>query len=184
MPVTDTNADLTLRASRVRLVAFDVDGVMTDGRLLYLADGTEAKSFNVLDGHGIKLLRQAGLVVVWITARTSPVVERRAAELGVDHLQQGEPDKLARLRALADGHGIALGEVAYMGDDLPDLACLESVGLAIVPGNAHPTVAASAHWRTRLRGGEGAVREACDLILAARGDLQPAVDAAQRGVRP
>lgn len=166
------------------MAAFDVDGVMTDGRLVYLADGTEAKAFHVLDGHGIKLLRQSGIVVVWITARTSPVVERRATELGVDHLHQGETNKLSRLRTLADGHGLGLDEVSYMGDDLPDLACLESVGLAIVPANAHPAVAASAHWSTRLRGGDGAVREACDLILASRGDLQRAVDAARRGARP
>jgi 3-deoxy-D-manno-octulosonate 8-phosphate phosphatase (KDO 8-P phosphatase) len=166
------------------MAAFDVDGVMTDGRLIYLADGTEGKAFHVLDGHGIKLLRQAGIVVAWITARTSPVVERRAAELGVDHLHQGETNKLARLLALAEGHGIELSEVAYMGDDLPDLACLESAGLAIVPANAHSAVAASAHWRTRLCGGEGAVREACDLILTARGDLHRAMDAARRGGRP
>lgn len=166
----DLPADVRDRATRVRFAAFDVDGVLTDGRLPYLADGSEAKSFHVHDGLGLKLLRRAGIVVAWITARTSPVVARRADELGIDHLHQGETDKLARLRAIAGAHDLGLDQVAYMGDDLPDLACLARVGLAIAPANAHPWVRDRVHWRTRLAGGEGAVREACDLILAARGE--------------
>lgn len=166
----DLPADVRERAARVRLAAFDVDGVLTDGRLSYLADGSEAKSFHVHDGLGLKLLRRAGIAVAWITARNSPVVAHRAAELGIDHLQQGETDKIARLRSLAAARGLDLREVAYMGDDLPDLACLARVGLAIAPANAHPWVRDRVHWRTRLEGGRGAVREACDLILAARGE--------------
>lgn len=173
-------AELLERAARVRLAAFDVDGVMTDGRLAYLADGSEVKSFHVLDGHGIKLLRRAGIVVAWITARTSIVVERRAQELGVDRLHQGESNKLARLRALASEYSIDFAEIAYMGDDLPDLGCLARVGLAIAPANAHPAVAEHAHWLTRCSGGAGAVREACDLILTARGDSRRIIDDALR----
>ncbi len=166
----DLPTDVRERAARVRLAAFDVDGVLTDGRLAYLADGSEAKSFHVHDGLGLTLLRRAGIEVAWITARTSQAVTRRATELGIDHLHQGETDKLARLRAIADRHDLGLDRVAYMGDDLPDLACLAHAGFAIAPANAHPWIRDRVHWRTRLAGGEGAVREACDLILAARGD--------------
>lgn len=174
----DLPADVRERAARVRLAAFDVDGVLTDGRLVQLPDGGEAKSFHVHDGLGLKLLRRVGVAVAWITARTSPVVQRRAAELGIDHLHQGETDKLARLRAIAAERGLDLGAVAYMGDDLPDLPCLARAGFAIAPSNAHPWVRDRVHWRTRRAGGDGAVREACDLILVARGeDLRIVSDA-------
>jgi 3-deoxy-D-manno-octulosonate 8-phosphate phosphatase (KDO 8-P phosphatase) len=166
----DLPADVRERAARVRLAVFDVDGVLTDGRLAYVAEGAEARTFHVRDGLGLKLLRRAGIVVAWISARTSPVVARRAHELGIDHLHQDETDKLARLCAIAGAHDLGLDQIAYMGDDLPDLPCLARVGLAIAPANAHPWVRDRVHWRTRLAGGEGAVREACDLILSARGE--------------
>jgi 3-deoxy-D-manno-octulosonate 8-phosphate phosphatase (KDO 8-P phosphatase) len=166
----DLPADVRQRACRVRLAVFDVDGVLTDGRLAYFADGSESKSFHVHDGLGLKLLRRAGIAVAWITARNSAAVAHRAGEIGIDHLHQGETDKLARLREIAGALGLGFEEIAYMGDDLPDLSCLARVGLAIAPANAHPLVRDRVHWRTRLPGGGGAVREACDLILAARGE--------------
>jgi 3-deoxy-D-manno-octulosonate 8-phosphate phosphatase (KDO 8-P phosphatase) len=168
----DPPAEILARARRVRLAAFDVDGVLTDGRLATLASGEELKAFHVHDGLGLKLLAAAGVTIAWITARASDAVTRRAAELGVVELHQGVGDKPARLESIAAARGIALDEVAYMGDDLPDLACLARVGLALAPSNAHPWVHERAHWRTRAAGGGGAVREACDLILVARGERE------------
>ncbi len=168
-PRTEVSADVRHRAARVRLACFDVDGVMTDGRLSYAEAGTESKSFHAHDGLGLQLLRENGFEVALITARTSPQVARRAQELSIARVYQGEKDKLARLNAVAKEMGIALDVVAYMGDDLPDLACLTRVGLAIAPANAHAWVLERVHWTTRRAGGHGAVREACDLLVAAHG---------------
>lgn len=164
------------RARRVRLLALDCDGVLTDGRLYYGNDGEELKAFSILDGHGIKMLRASGVEVAIITGRKSELVKRRAKELGVtDLLLQGREDKLVALQELLPKLGIDLQAVAYCGDDLPDLAAIQSVGLGIAPANAYATVREHARWVTSVRGGEGAVREIADLIMRAQGTLDAAI---------
>ena len=168
MPTDAYPPDLLARAARIRLACFDVDGTLTDGRLTYDSTGNESKTFHVHDGQGLVLLRRAGLEVAMITARTSPMVERRGAELGV-RVHCGVGDKLTRLNALCEELGLDLERVAFMGDDLPDLAPMQAAGLAVAPANAHPWTARHAHWRTRAVGGDGAARELCDLLLVAQG---------------
>lgn len=165
-----TEAELLDRARRVRLLALDVDGVLTDGLIHYTSSGEEMKSFSILDGLGIKLLRRAGIEVAVITARRSAMVERRVAELGIAHCLQGREDKLEALQELLAQLRLDAAEVAYMGDDLPDLRALLSVGLGLTVANASSEVARRAPWQSRARGGEGAVREACEMLLRARGD--------------
>ena len=160
-------------ARTIRLVIFDVDGVLTDGRLHYRDDGGEYKSFHVRDGLGIKLLQRAGIQAGIITGRRSPGVERRAAELGIEHLLQGREDKLEALRELLAASFPQwvddLSAVAYMGDDLPDLPAMLAVGLGMTVADAAPAVAARADWRASLPGGAGAAREAAEFILRAQG---------------
>ncbi|MFN7550898.1 MAG: KdsC family phosphatase [Pseudomonadota bacterium] len=167
--LADLPAPIRERAANIRLAAFDVDGVMTDGRLGFDADGIESKQFHVLDGFGLKMLRDHGVTVAIITARSSGVVAARAAELGIAEVHQGQKDKLGCLQAIAGRLGLSLDQVSYMGDDLPDLGCLLRAGLSCAPPNAHPWVRERVHWRTQLAGGRGAVRELCDLIVAAQG---------------
>ena len=169
---TDLPADIKERAARVKLAVFDVDGVLTDGKLIYAADGHEIKAFHVHDGLGFKRLLANGIEVAIITARMSHVVTERMAELGVAHVYQDQKDKRACLRRLVDALRLDADEVAYTGDDLPDLAAMSSVGLAVAVANAHPWVRERAHWRTRLAGGNGAAREVCDLLLAAQGKAE------------
>ncbi|HWP94457.1 MAG TPA: HAD hydrolase family protein [Gammaproteobacteria bacterium] len=157
------------RARRVRLVAFDVDGVFTDGRLYFGRDGEALKVFDVRDGHGVKCLAEAGIATAVISGRSSPIVSVRMAELGVPHVYQGCREKLPFFESLCATLGIACEEAAYVGDDEPDLPVLRRAGLAIAVQDAHPDVAAVAHWCTRNPGGRGAVREVADLLLAARG---------------
>ncbi len=168
MPNPPSKAELHARAASIRLACFDVDGTLTDGRLYFDSEGRESKAFHVLDGQGLVLLRRAGVHVALITARQSKAAERRAAELGVE-LFVGAKDKLAQVRALCEPQGIGLQQVAFMGDDLPDLAAIRAVGLGVAPANAHRWIAERAYWRTHARGGEGAVRELCDLLLDAQG---------------
>jgi len=157
------------RAARVRLAVFDVDGTLTDGRLWFDADGRESKAFHVLDGQGLRLLEDHGVAVAWITARAGASVLARARDLRLSRVFVGVDDKLACLEELCAKIGISLRETAYMGDDLPDLAVLERVGLAAAPANAHYWVRERVHWTAAERGGEGAARSLCDLILEARG---------------
>jgi 3-deoxy-D-manno-octulosonate 8-phosphate phosphatase (KDO 8-P phosphatase) len=161
--------DIESRALRLRVLALDVDGVLTDGRIHYTSAGEEMKSFSILDGLGIKLLRQSGVRVAVITARRSPMVERRVAELGIDHCMQGREDKLAALEELLREQAMGLAEAAYMGDDLPDLRAIRAAGLGMTVANACREVAQAARWQSQARGGEGAVREACEMLLRARG---------------
>jgi 3-deoxy-D-manno-octulosonate 8-phosphate phosphatase (KDO 8-P phosphatase) len=157
------------RAAKIRLAAFDVDGTLTDGKLLLGGGGREMKNFHVADGLGLRMLEKYGIAVALVTARQSRVVLLRARELGLQHVFVGVQDKLACLDAIGTRLGIPREEAAFMGDDLPDLRALEMVGLSVAPANAHPWVRERVHWRTRLEGGNGAARELCDLILAARG---------------
>ncbi|TCV94082.1 3-deoxy-D-manno-octulosonate 8-phosphate phosphatase (KDO 8-P phosphatase) [Luteibacter rhizovicinus] len=165
----DVPADVTARAAQVRLVVFDVDGTLTDGRLWYAEDGRETKVFHVHDGLGLKRLQANGVHVAIITARISHPVALRAEELDIAHVYQGQKDKRGCLRQLIEALGLTPEQVAFVGDDLPDLPAMGISGLAIAVANAHPWVAERAHWRTNLSGGYGAAREVCDMILAAQG---------------
>ncbi|GAA5005309.1 phenylphosphate carboxylase subunit delta [Pseudoluteimonas lycopersici] len=165
----DYPADVLERAARIRVIGFDVDGTLTDGRLLFGDGGEESKAFHVQDGLGIKLLQHAGIEVALVTARVSAVVERRGRELGIARVHTHTREKLACLQGIAAEMDIGMDQVAFMGDDLPDLATLRAAGLAIIPANAHDWVKPVAHWTTPRNGGEGAARDACDLLLHAHG---------------
>lgn len=160
------------RAARIRLLALDVDGTLTDGGLGFNSLGVDHKQFHVHDGQGLRLAQDAGIAIALITARNSPIVDLRARELGIAHVVQGSKDKGASLSALCARLGIAAEQAAFMGDDLPDLAAMAIAGLAIAPANAHPWVRARTHWVTRAEGGRGAVREVCDGLLHAQGKAQ------------
>lgn len=162
--------------ARIKLIAFDIDGVMTDGKLYYTDDGSELKAFNTLDGQGLRFLQQAGIELAIISGRTSGAVKARAKNLDIQHLFQGITDKHACMSTLLVALGLDWSEAAYMGDDVVDLPTMQACAFSAAPNNAHPTVRARATFVTASRGGEGAVREVCDLILAAR--------PARAGVRP
>lgn len=166
--------DIQARAAQIKLLAFDIDGVMTDGGLHYTDDGHELKTFNVQDGLGIVLLKRVGIEVAIITGRNSGVVACRAADLGVSHVYQGIGDKHAVAAKLLGQLGLQWSELAFMGDDLIDLRAMASCGLAMAPANARPIVKERAHLITEAGGGQGAVREAIELILAAQGKLDAA----------
>ena len=157
------------RARKIRLLLLDVDGVLTDGRLYYSAQGEELKVFNTLDGHGLKLLGRAGLQTGVISGRKSSALERRCRDLGLDHVHLGQDDKLEVLKEVLAQTGFSLEQVAYAGDDLPDLPVINRSGLGICVPNAHPDVRAAAAVETGLSGGNGAVREICDFLLRQQG---------------
>ncbi|MFE8072108.1 HAD family hydrolase [Marinobacteraceae bacterium S3BR75-40.1] len=163
-------------AASISLLVLDVDGVLTDGRLYFSAQGDELKAFNILDGHGIKMLQKQGVTVAIITGRVSPLTERRAGDLGIKHLLQGREDKRVALEELTAQLAIPLTQVAYMGDDLPDLGAIRAAGLGVSVPNGHWFVRQHAHWCTRSKGGEGAVRELADQLLAARGVLDDSLE--------
>jgi 3-deoxy-D-manno-octulosonate 8-phosphate phosphatase (KDO 8-P phosphatase) len=155
----------------IRLIAFDVDGILTDGGL-YLSDsGEEFKRFNSLDGHGLKMLKASGVELAIITGRTSRCVELRAKNLGITHLYQGVENKLEVMQALLAKLQLAAEVSAYMGDDVVDLPVMRRVGLAISVPNAPQIVRDHAHYVSQREGGHGAVREACELIMSAQGTL-------------
>ena len=160
------------QATGVRLLVLDVDGVLTDGRLQYDAKGRECKVFHVRDGYGIRRVLDAGIDVALLSGRKSTPVIQRAKELGIKHVLLGIQDKVPELRKLADKLGIDLQAVAYVGDDIPDLPCLEVAGLAIAVADAHSELDAVADWHTHSGGGLGAVREVCDLLLSAHRSAQ------------
>jgi len=156
-------------AAAVRLVIFDVDGVLTDGSLFYGDDGQEYKAFNSLDGHGIKMLHHTGVESAIITGRTSQVVLHRARNLNISRIFQGADDKLQPYQALLQETGLRPEQTAYMGDDIVDLPVLRRCGLAITVPTAPELVRSQAHYVTRAAAGRGAVREACELIMRAQG---------------
>ena len=158
----------------VKLAIFDVDGVLTDGRLFFLPDGGEFKTFHTLDGQGIKMLMRTGVQTAIITGRTSPIVERRAQDLGINYLYQGREDKLVVLDELLKQLGLEYSQVAYLGDDLPDLPVIRRVGLGMAVATANAFVKQHAAGITQARGGEGAAREFCELIMHAQGTLASA----------
>lgn len=159
------------RAKQIKLIVFDVDGVMTDGSLYLGDDGQEYKAFNSLDGHGLKMLKRSGVAPAIITGRTSQVVVRRAANLGIEHLYQGIEDKLEAWLKLREELGLAAEQCAFMGDDVVDLPAMRRCGLALSVPAATAVVRQHAHYVTRLGGGHGAVREVCEAIMQAQGTL-------------
>lgn len=159
-------------ASEIRLIVSDVDGVWTDGKIIYLGDQNEVKEFNVRDGLAVKLAQKAGIPVALITSRRSPALERRASELGIAEIHQGAPDKLETLTRLATRLEIALSEVLYVGDDLPDLAPMMRAGISAAPSDAVDEVLAAATWKLKSRGGAGVFRELVERLLRERGSWE------------
>jgi 3-deoxy-D-manno-octulosonate 8-phosphate phosphatase (KDO 8-P phosphatase) len=162
---------LTSRAKLIRLMAFDVDGVMTDGGLYYSDSGEEFKRFNSQDGHGLKMLRASGVEIALITGRTSRCVTARAQNLGVEHVYQGVDNKLEAMVDLLNKLKLPRDAAAYMGDDVVDLTVMRHVGLAISVPDAPLLVREHSHYITQRNGGHGAVREACEMIMSAQGTL-------------
>ena len=160
------------RAAEIKLVVFDVDGVLTDGRLLLGDNGVEYKAFHSRDGHGMKMLARTGVELAIITGRRSQLVAERMASLGITHVHQGHASKLPVFDKLIDELGLSESEAAYVGDDVVDLGIMARVGLAVAVANAHPLVLERAHWQTRNEGGRGAARDVCDLIMHAQGTLE------------
>jgi len=162
---------------RLELVALDVDGVLTDGRIVLGDDGTEYKAFHTHDGHGLRLLQDSGVGIGIITGRTSTIVRRRAQELRIAHLMQGRRDKADALAEMAARGGTRADAMAYVGDDVVDLAAMAAAGMGVAVANAPPRVHAHADLSTQRAGGDGAVRELCELIMAAQGTLERALAA-------
>ncbi|MGH8477918.1 MAG: 3-deoxy-manno-octulosonate-8-phosphatase KdsC [Methylococcales bacterium] len=165
------------KAKRIRLVIFDVDGVLTDGKLIFDDAGREYKTFNTRDGHGIKMLQQSGVETAVISGRESRAVAVRMASLGVKHVFQGQHDKRLVFDRLCEALSVDPIQVAHVGDDLPDLPLFARVGLAIAVADAHFAVRQRADWCTSLPGGCGAAREVCDLLMQAQQSLEPAIEA-------
>lgn len=166
--------ELLEKASRIQILIFDVDGVLTDGSLFLDNEGQEYKAFNSQDGHGIKMLQKHGVRCAIITGRTSRVVEHRIRNLGIDPelVWQGQHDKLHGFAELLEQTGLQTDEVAYVGDDVVDLPVMQKVGLAIAVQDAHPFVLQHSHWQTQRPGGRGAARDVCEMLLESRGVLQ------------
>ncbi|MGH8548705.1 MAG: 3-deoxy-manno-octulosonate-8-phosphatase KdsC [Methylococcales bacterium] len=165
------------KAKLIRLVIFDVDGVLTDGKLIFDESGREYKCFNTKDGHGIKMLRNSGVETAVISGRDSRAVSLRMASLGVTHVFQGQDDKRAAFDELCERLSVSPEQVACVGDDLPDLPLFARAGLAIAVADAHFAVRQHADWCTSLPGGSGAAREVCDLVMKAQQTLDSSIDA-------
>ncbi len=167
--MADIPREILERAARVRLVLMDVDGVLTDGKLLQFSDGTEGRAFHIRDGYGIKMGQRLGLVFGVLSGRVSKVSEARARELGITEVHVGVLEKEARYEEILRRLGLTDVEVCYLGDDLVDVPVLRRVGLGVAPAGASEEATMAAHWVTVLAGGEGAVRETITLILKAQG---------------
>lgn len=164
------------KAKKIRLVIFDVDGVLTDGSLIYGKQGIEQKIFHVHDGQGMKFLIDSGVEIAIITARESEIINQRMHALGVKYIYQGNIDKLPAYEDLKKKLQLTDEQIAYVGDDMPDLPMLVRVGLPITVADSHKTIQQYAHWITKANGGRGAAREVCDMIMEAQGTYQAAVD--------
>lgn len=167
--------DVLDRARAIRLVIFDVDGVLTDGSLFLGDDGQQYKAFNSKDGHGMRMLIESGVEIAVLTGRVSKVVEHRMHDLGIGLVFQGHREKLPVFERLLQDRGLQASEVAYVGDDVVDLPVMRRVGLAVGVQDAHPTVKQYAHWLTSNAGGRGAAREVCEFIMEAKGTLAAAL---------
>jgi 3-deoxy-D-manno-octulosonate 8-phosphate phosphatase (KDO 8-P phosphatase) len=168
-PVLNFPPELLLQAQGVKVAFFDVDGVLTDGGLLFSESGETLKRFNTLDGHGLKMLQKAGITPVIITGRDSQPLRTRLHALGIQHAHFGTEDKRPAAEQTLKTLGLVWADAAAMGDDWPDLPVMRQCAFACAPANAHAEVMAAAHYVTRLRGGDGAVREFCDVLLVASG---------------
>lgn len=176
MTGTERMQNILGKAARLKLLILDVDGVLTDGRLFFDNQGLEYKCFHARDGHGIKLLRQTGVEVAVISGRKSNSVALRMQSLGIEHVYQGYENKIAALENLMQKLGVDPVQVAHVGDDVLDLPIMTRVGLAIAVDDANFAVKQRAHWCTTLPGGQGAVREVCDLIMQAQGTFAAVLD--------
>lgn len=163
--------DVLARAAQIELVVFDVDGVLTDGSLFVGDDGQEYKAFHSRDGFGIKLLKESGVAIGVITARSSNVVQHRMDNLGIEHVYQGRLEKLPAFEELVAKLGLTPEQTAYVGDDVVDLPVMRRAGLAIAVQDAHPLAKQHAHWQTPHNGGHGAARDVCELIMEAHNTL-------------
>ncbi len=159
------------RAANIKLIVSDVDGVWTDGRIIYTSAGDEIKEFNVRDGLGVKLAQRVGINVTLLTSRQSPIIERRAKELGITEIHQGAANKLAETEKM----GVPFEHIAYIGDDLPDLAPMSRAAISAAPSDAAPEVLAAATWRLESAGGRGAFRELVERLLRERGEWDAVV---------
>lgn len=168
--------DISHRAKQIRLIIFDVDGVLTDSSLFLGDDGQEYKAFNSKDGLGMKLLQKSGVEIGIITGRTSNVVTIRMESLGISHVYQGQRHKVPAFEELRDKLRLKSEQIAYVGDDVVDLPIMRQVGLAIAVQDAHPLVKEHAHWQTRAAGGRGAAREICEMLMKAQGTLEQALE--------
>jgi 3-deoxy-D-manno-octulosonate 8-phosphate phosphatase (KDO 8-P phosphatase) len=169
VPALNFAPELLLKAQGIRVVFFDVDGVLTDGSLYFTETGETIKRFHTLDGHGLKLLQRVGIIPAVITGRDSKPLRLRLAALGIDHVHYGTEDKYPAAAQTLKALGLDWSQAAAMGDDWPDLALMRSCALACAPPNAHCEVKALAHYVTGAGGGNGSVREVCDLLLIASG---------------
>ncbi len=170
-----TNLDLKYKASKIKAVVFDVDGVLTDGSLVFDENGVEYKTFNAKDGQGIVMLNKTGFVTAIITARENGTVRHRAKNLGITKLFEGCKNKIAALKELMQEYNLKYEEIAYMGDDLPDICVLKQVGLPCSPADAVEETMKHAEFVTTKNGGRGAVRELCDFILKSTGKYEKIV---------
>jgi 3-deoxy-D-manno-octulosonate 8-phosphate phosphatase (KDO 8-P phosphatase) len=168
--------ELLEKATMIKLAVFDVDGVLTDGKLILGESGNEYKAFHVRDGHGLVMLLESGCNIAVITARSSKIVAERMSSLGIEYVYQGEKDKGARLMKLIEELGLEREQVAYVGDDVIDLPAMIKVGLPIAVADARPEVKQHADWVTEDRGGQGAVREVCELIMKAQGKFDDRIN--------
>lgn len=174
--MTGMDAALKERASKIRMLVLDVDGVLTDGKLYFDHNGNEMKAFNTRDGLGMKALQQCGIEVAVITGRTSEAVAHRMSQLDIRHVYQGREDKLSAFLHLLELTGLDEQQICFAGDDWIDLPVLLRAGLAVSVADAEDRVKAQAHWITSRNGGDGAVREICNLILTAKGKEQTILD--------
>jgi 3-deoxy-D-manno-octulosonate 8-phosphate phosphatase (KDO 8-P phosphatase) len=172
-------AEILLAAQDIRLAFFDVDGVLTDGGVYFSEGGETLKRFSILDGYGLKLLRTAGITPAVITGRDSKPLRVRLEALGIEHVRYGTEDKLPAAQAMLEQLGFGWAEAAAIGDDWPDLPVLQRVGFAAAPANAHAEVRRAVRYVTQARGGEGAAREFCDLLLTAGGHYRRLLDRAR-----
>lgn len=168
----EVSKEIILRASKIKLIVFDVDGILTDGRLILGDKGEEFKAFYTQDGQGLVMLLKAGFELAIITGRKSAIVEERMRELGIKHVYQGISDKLVVFEKILADTGLKAEQAAYMGDDLPDVPVIKCAGLGITVADAHEFVQQQSDLRTQRRGGRGAVREVCDLIMDSQGLLE------------
>jgi len=168
--------DILAKTKDIKLVIFDVDGVLTDGSIIIGDDGEEYKAFHSRDGHGMKLLQYTGVEIAIITGRTSKVVEYRMTSLGINHLYQGQKVKLPAFKELIERLGLTPEQCAYVGDDWVDLSIMKLVGLAITVNDADDVMKDHAHWITPANGGKGAARQVCELIMKGQGSLQDQIE--------